>query len=219
PSSTAMLDPERSIGDRRGGVARREAVASGELAEREGFEPSTRLLDVYTISSRAPSATRTPLRIKVAEGVGFEPTWELITPNSISSRARYDHFGTPPHAAVGRTPASGPLPHRRRRRPSPARDHSTPPLRPRAPGSSRLPGHLALGRRPPRLGEGQLHERPVGIHAPRQSTVARPEKASPRARPAGGDRPPPPSPLMPVGSRPAFRGGVAGYRSDRSRRR
>src|SRR5919204_4552357 len=31
------------------------------MAEREGFEPSTRLLDVYTISSRAPSAARAPL--------------------------------------------------------------------------------------------------------------------------------------------------------------
>src|SRR5262245_58251536 len=33
------------------------------MAEREGFEPSTRLLDVYTISSRAPSAARAPLPV------------------------------------------------------------------------------------------------------------------------------------------------------------
>src|SRR5207249_1759404 len=151
---TASGRPERRpAGNRRGGVAPREAVASGELAEREGFEPSTRLLDVYTISSRAPSATRTPLRIKVAEGVGFEPTWELITPNSISSRARYDHFGTPPHAAVGRTPAGGPRPHRRRRHPSPARDDSTPVLRARGPGSRRLPPS-GPGPRTPGTGSG-----------------------------------------------------------------
>ncbi len=94
------------------------------MAEREGFEPSIRLLDVYTISSRAPSAARAPLPgpdgahpsaphgVRMAEGVGFEPTWGLITPNSISSRARCDHFGTPPHVASGRTPATGPAPPR-----------------------------------------------------------------------------------------------------------
>jgi hypothetical protein len=98
------------------------------MAEREGFEPSTRLLDVYTISSRAPSAARAPLPglattrsatsrdEGMAEGVGFEPTWGLITPNSISSRARCDHFGTPPLAALGRTPASARSRRRRGRR-------------------------------------------------------------------------------------------------------
>ena len=100
-----------------------------KVAEREGFEPSTRLLDVYTISSRAPSAARAPLpgpadtrsatsrNERMAEGVGFEPTWGLITPNSISSRARCDHFGTPPHAASEKTPASA----RRRPRRGPRR--------------------------------------------------------------------------------------------------
>ena len=34
------------------------------MAEREGFEPSIRLT-VYTLSRRAPSATRTPLQIKL----------------------------------------------------------------------------------------------------------------------------------------------------------
>ena len=99
------------------------------MAEREGFEPSTRLLDVYTISSRAPSAARAPLpgprnarsatprSERMAEGVGFEPTWGLITPNSISSRARCDHFGTPPHVASGKTSASA----RRRPRREPRR--------------------------------------------------------------------------------------------------
>src|SRR5262249_57281140 len=98
------------------------------MAEREGFEPSTRLLDVYTISSRAPSAARAPLpgpddarsaispEGRMAEGVGFEPTWGLITPNSISSRARCDHFGTPPHGASERTPARARPPRRRARR-------------------------------------------------------------------------------------------------------
>ena len=34
------------------------------MAEREGFEPSIRLT-VYTLSRRAPSATRTPLQINL----------------------------------------------------------------------------------------------------------------------------------------------------------
>ena len=33
-----------------------------DLAEREGFEPSRHLVGTYTISSRTPSASRTPLR-------------------------------------------------------------------------------------------------------------------------------------------------------------
>ena len=60
---------------------------------------------------------------EMAEGVGFEPTWGLITPNSISSRARCDHFGTPPHVASEKTPASARPPRRRgRRRPRPPGD-------------------------------------------------------------------------------------------------
>ena len=42
--------------------AKSQLRVSIELAEREGFEPSIRLLTVYTLSRRAPSATRTPLR-------------------------------------------------------------------------------------------------------------------------------------------------------------
>ena len=37
------------------------ASSKGSLAERVGFEPTSRLL-VNTLSKRAPSATRTPLR-------------------------------------------------------------------------------------------------------------------------------------------------------------
>ena len=111
PPSTATLDHLRfTFGQLR--------LPAQDMAEREGFEPSIRLLDVYTISSRAPSAARAPLPgpenarsatlrgQEMAEGVGFEPTWGLITPNSISSRARCDHFGTPPHVASERTLAS-----------------------------------------------------------------------------------------------------------------
>ena len=43
-------------------IAKSQLCVSNELAEREGFEPSIRLLTVYTLSRRAPSATRTPLR-------------------------------------------------------------------------------------------------------------------------------------------------------------
>ena len=50
PPSTATLDHARS-----------RNLVNLRMAEREGFEPSTRLLDVYTISSRAPSAARAPL--------------------------------------------------------------------------------------------------------------------------------------------------------------
>jgi hypothetical protein len=118
PPSTATLDHLRST----------FGLPVQDMAEREGFEPSIRLLDVYTISSRAPSAARAPLLgpetarsatlrgEEMAEGVGFEPTWGLITPNSISSRARCDHFGTPPHVAFERTLASARPPRRRGRR-------------------------------------------------------------------------------------------------------
>jgi hypothetical protein len=35
------------------------------VVEREGFEPSIRLL-IYTLSRRAPSATQTPLQLSAA---------------------------------------------------------------------------------------------------------------------------------------------------------
>src|SRR5690606_40103614 len=40
----------------------REHVQPGDLAERGGFEPPRRCLAAYTLSRRAPSTTRTPLR-------------------------------------------------------------------------------------------------------------------------------------------------------------
>jgi hypothetical protein len=43
------------------------------VAEREGFEPSVSVT-LHTLSRRAPSATRSPLR-NLAEGEGFEPPW------------------------------------------------------------------------------------------------------------------------------------------------
>jgi hypothetical protein len=59
------------------------------LAEREGFEPSKHF-HAYTVSNRAPSATRTPLReskryarpepapyLEMAEREGFEPSIRL----------------------------------------------------------------------------------------------------------------------------------------------
>ena len=90
---------------------------ASEVAERPGFEPGVEL-PPHTLSRRAPSTTRTPLRSPaaessrnetvgrahrprpgtlklVAERVGFEPTWEL-PPNPLARRARYDHFGTSP---------------------------------------------------------------------------------------------------------------------------
>ena len=91
---------------------------SNGVAERPGFEPGVEF-PPHTLSRRAPSTARTPLRIPagdlssgdrpwdgryrlspdvvsgLAERVGFEPTWEL-PPNPLSRRARYDHFGTSP---------------------------------------------------------------------------------------------------------------------------
>src|SRR5262249_17975036 len=100
--------------------------------------------------ARPPAADgpcRTPEPRELAEGVGFEPTWGLITPNSISSRARYDHFGTPPNVAAGRTPASGRAPRRPARRPSPPLHDATARHRGGAPGSPPpLPSHRRLRR-------------------------------------------------------------------------
>jgi cyclophilin family peptidyl-prolyl cis-trans isomerase len=51
---------------RTGGLVSRSAAAGRTpqaMAEREGFEPSIRAFDVYSLSRRAPSTTRPPLRM------------------------------------------------------------------------------------------------------------------------------------------------------------
>ncbi len=73
------------------------------MAERVGFEPTVRLLSAHTISSRAPSATRAPLRNNVITylALGGEGGIRTHVPRSsrdkaISSRPRYGLFGTSP---------------------------------------------------------------------------------------------------------------------------
>ena len=63
------------------------------MAEREGFEPSVRF-HAHTISSRAPSTTRSSLHKRrftsiwqMAERVGFEPT-VTVQPHWFSRPAR-----------------------------------------------------------------------------------------------------------------------------------
>src|SRR5437660_6831872 len=67
------------------------------LAEGPGFEPGAQGLPVHGISSAAPSAARSPLRVsdpsdcddhrrKLAEGRGFEPPRDLLGPYPIPSR-------------------------------------------------------------------------------------------------------------------------------------
>ena len=53
PPLIAAIQPHR----------RTSHLRTSNLAEREGFEPSIRLLTVYTLSRRAPSTARTPLRV------------------------------------------------------------------------------------------------------------------------------------------------------------
>ena len=79
------------------------------MAESEGFEPSRRF-HAYTISSRAPSAARTTLRVEtykngyeiktkyMAERVGFEPTVPCGTLDFESST--FDLSDTSPLIAV-----------------------------------------------------------------------------------------------------------------------
>ena len=49
---------------------------SGNLARKEGFEPSRRFYPAYSLSRGAPSASWVlpQIDIKLAERVGFEPT-------------------------------------------------------------------------------------------------------------------------------------------------
>ena len=48
-----------------------------ELAERVGFEPTSRFL-VNTLSKRAPSATRTPLRVSACDANLLEDSREEV---------------------------------------------------------------------------------------------------------------------------------------------
>ena len=53
-NTTATAIASGAIGPRR--------ASGSEMAEREGFEPSIRLLTRYSLSRGAPSASRAPLR-------------------------------------------------------------------------------------------------------------------------------------------------------------
>jgi hypothetical protein len=57
------------------------------MAEREGFEPSRRGLPAYTISNRAPSTTRTSLRVKSFENklLTYFVLFIVLTNNMIHS--------------------------------------------------------------------------------------------------------------------------------------
>src|SRR5262249_47653177 len=76
------------------------------VAEGAGFEPAAQGLPVHGISSAAPSAARSPLRVHVAsaiavraehlaEGRGFEPPRDLLGPYPISSRTPSTGLGHP----------------------------------------------------------------------------------------------------------------------------
>src|SRR2546427_9441563 len=80
---------------------RRQSVAEGA-----GFEPAAQGLPVHGISSAAPSAARSPLRVHfanvvavraehLAEGRGFEPPRDLLGPYPISSRTPSTGLGHP----------------------------------------------------------------------------------------------------------------------------
>jgi hypothetical protein len=103
------------------GLLPREWRRGRDLNPRHAFWTCTRFPVVplrplgHLSPALAGARSATPRGERMAEGVGFEPTWGLFTPNSISSRARCDHFGTPPHVASGRTPASARPPRRRAR--------------------------------------------------------------------------------------------------------
>src|SRR3989304_7547141 len=85
---------------------------SGEKWRREGdSNPRYTFVGIHTISSRAPSASRTSLHISILifiAGLSISrillwrregdsnPRESFLAPKSISSRSRYDHFGTSP---------------------------------------------------------------------------------------------------------------------------
>src|SRR3989442_11659050 len=82
------------------------ATSNANLAEGAGFEPAAQGLPVDGISSAAPSAARSPLRMQssnliavrvenLAEGRGFEPPRDLLGPDPISSRTPSTGLGHP----------------------------------------------------------------------------------------------------------------------------
>ena len=74
------------IGTRKTECSQRTETAKDRLAERVGFEPTSRLL-VNTLSKRAPSATRTPLR-------GFAPRAhpEAVLPDRHANSRQPDQY-------------------------------------------------------------------------------------------------------------------------------
>ena len=60
------------------------------MAESKGFEPLRQVLPAYTISNRAPSATRTAPRM--APQVGFEPTTDRLTADSSTTELLWNNL-------------------------------------------------------------------------------------------------------------------------------
>src|SRR3954468_1281631 len=59
------------------------------MAESKGFEPLRQVVPVYTISNRAPSATRTALQM--APQVGLEPTTDRLTADSSTTELLWNN--------------------------------------------------------------------------------------------------------------------------------
>ena len=59
------------------------------MAESKGFEPLRQVLPAYTISNRAPSATRTALQM--APQVGLEPTTDRLTADSSTTELLWNN--------------------------------------------------------------------------------------------------------------------------------
>ena len=169
------------------------ASAKG-MAEREGFEPSTRLLDVYTISSRAPSAARAPLPGPAGARSASRPWRKNGGGGGIRTHVGAHHPQLDFESSPVR-PLRYPSARRVRKNAcisSPASTASTPP-RTRTrwfhAGSSRTPG--AADDRPGLLVQRAKHERRRSARAgtrPRTSrTARRSRRASP---PSAGSSPP-----------------------------
>ena len=68
------------------------------MAERAGFEPA-RQLPTYTLSKRAPSASRTPLQNFLAEREGFEPPVQASW-TAVFETAPFNRSGISPEKIV-----------------------------------------------------------------------------------------------------------------------